>query len=712
MPRVKRYPDETQSPTLPRGPYALSPGRFLPEDVEAIEAMEIERDRDRARAVELDAARQLREIKQQIMAGTNLPASDATKAAGQRIVEARAQAISRAESPRMRAMLEDVLERRTAILHAELAAYSEQRRKAEELDRVAQELAIARQQALDAPTQLAFRAGLRTLHDAIDRQGKLSGQDAAETAAEKFRVTSRMTNNRIAQMLASGDLDTALAFRDANGLGLSARDDAEIETLLAEPLARRSSEERVDRLMGTFLRQETRSRGTEYLPAIVDAIDSDSSASYTRDQRNRDKLEIARRIGEPQAIPGAPDVADSDSLAGSASDFGSPPAVGFGGPARPMTVAHLSDGFLSADEVDEHALPLPLPEAPAPYDVEGTGKPAGIDAWLIPTGAQDLRTKIEDEGLYDGSAGLDMNSHIIAFARRHRETILRVSKRLGIPPSAVAAAIGEEYRTWGLFKDGVGESWTKLLVMLNGAPVHPRDRGRPLSTNSPSEYLKRSYLAVRERIKKGEVIQEGPLGKLITPMTMDVGPGNINIGTAMFLLEKYLEKNSKDDFLGLKGYVDNYDKFFLDFANPNSDLTIKIASLKIREVLDEFENAKPDDLGNSRVARDYFRALSPAHRDALLDFGYRRSPESVRKSFMTKDRKIFRIPRGWENRTRTDYNNGRRESNLFYDYFFDPASPYDTVNGILDGSNFPTRPRAKRPKTVPRLRGRDRYRMI
>lgn len=310
-------------------------------------------------------------------------------------------------------------------------------------------------------------------------------------------------------------------------------------------------------------------------------------------------------------------------------------------------------------------------------------------ARLIKTAAGDPSSATggeRDAGIYDGLAGLNMNDDIIAFATRHRGAILDVAKKLGVPATALAAVIGEEYRTWGLFKDGLGETWTKTMVRTSGRPwghVYPEEAS-PVEAMHPSAYLERLYEDVRPKIEKGIVIQRG-LNRLYDPMTVDVGPGNINIGTAMWLVKKYLAEHPKDDPLDLRRYEGRYDRLVMDISNPSSDATVKVAGLKLREVQDEL--AEYDRQPGRKVsATAYFHAQPAAHRDAILDFGYRRSKRSIFKRFQQAGDKPIT---GWTNRTREEFERGARDLSLPYDYFFDPASPYHAVNAVLAGKSPP-----------------------
>lgn len=237
MPRVKRY--EQAVPVL---------------EAELLEA--IERDRMTARALDLEAAQRIQDIRRQAAASQGLDAETAAAGARKAIAETHAEFAGRATSPRMRAMLEDVLERRAALVDDELTAHTERARTAASIDGALQRRQLARQDALDAITPHAFDIHHQTMLDAIDEHGRLVGLDPAEIAANRLRASSAVHADRTAARLDAGDVDGAIGWRDANLSALSAADAARLDALLAEPLAEAASRARVDRVMGALRRGE------------------------------------------------------------------------------------------------------------------------------------------------------------------------------------------------------------------------------------------------------------------------------------------------------------------------------------------------------------------------------------------------------------------------------------------------------------------------
>ncbi len=75
----------------------------------------------------------------------------------------------------------------------------------------------------------------------------------------------------------------------------------------------------------------------------------------------------------------------------------------------------------------------------------------------------------------------------------------------------------------------------------------------------------------------------GTAGKLLNPVMIDVGPGNIQIYTAINLLNEYVQKYPNSDPLGLKQYNSNYSELASALANPLNNATVKLASLMVEK---------------------------------------------------------------------------------------------------------------------------------
>lgn len=79
--------------------------------------------------------------------------------------------------------------------------------------------------------------------------------------------------------------------------------------------------------------------------------------------------------------------------------------------------------------------------------------------------------------------------------------------------------------------------------------------------------------------------------KLENPVLWDVGPGHINIKTAITMLQNYNRMFPNSDPLDLKQYNRRYDVLVSDLKNPDSDATVKIAGLVARDGQDFYRQA-------------------------------------------------------------------------------------------------------------------------
>src|SRR5438445_724280 len=86
------------------------------------------------------------------------------------------------------------------------------------------------------------------------------------------------------------------------------------------------------------------------------------------------------------------------------------------------------------------------------------------------------------------------------------------------------------------------------------------------------------------------------LTQISYPTSMDVGWGNMNVGTAIQMLRQYLTRTGAGEIyagdpLGLRQYADNYARLARDLANPRSDLTVKMSGLLLSKADEIFANA-------------------------------------------------------------------------------------------------------------------------
>ena len=104
----------------------------------------------------------------------------------------------------------------------------------------------------------------------------------------------------------------------------------------------------------------------------------------------------------------------------------------------------------------------------------------------------------------------------------------------------------------------------------------------------------------------------------------DVGPGHINIRTAINMLQNYNRMYPDSDPLNLKQYNQRYDLFVRDLKDHNSDTTVKIAGVVARDGQDFFRQA---------MTPERWAMLSEDQRAAALTQYYVTGRERMEKHF-------------------------------------------------------------------------------
>ncbi|WJR76503.1 hypothetical protein [Bradyrhizobium sp. NP1] len=187
------------------------------------------------------------------------------------------------------------------------------------------------------------------------------------------------------------------------------------------------------------------------------------------------------------------------------------------------------------------------------------------------------------------------NQFVLSYIAQHGREFLRHAQALGLPDQvahAAASAISEEMRNVHS-ADGRMTATDAFLDWL-------------VSSQFSNEYFARRFNDSLPQILDGSLNRSGPLGllnpvfdarKLSNPMSIDVGPGNINLGTASNYLLGYLNNPSyANDPLGLRKYLLNpsgatsgpigaehidFKKFVADLESLDSPLTSAMAMLNV-----------------------------------------------------------------------------------------------------------------------------------
>jgi hypothetical protein len=254
-----------------------------------------------------------------------------------------------------------------------------------------------------------------------------------------------------------------------------------------------------------------------------------------------------------------------------------------------------------------------------------------------------------------------MREEIIRYIRNNRSSIISTASLLDVPRTAIAAAIAEEYRTFGYAKDWGPDRWGWTYLNFS---------------EDPNAYLERMYSLDEEAIKGGTVQNSdkswGKAGKIRDPLKLDIGSGNFNFGTAMYLVKEYIKEHpgKADDPLNLKSYSGNFQNLYRDMMNDKTDIIVKLTGLRLREVKKIYIDLGSKYKSFNQKVKDSYEKGTATQRDMLLDFGYRNSLKRVKERIMK--RKQY---------DDTHYDMPLRDNSI--NFFLYPLSPYQQFNEIL-----------------------------
>ncbi len=157
------------------------------------------------------------------------------------------------------------------------------------------------------------------------------------------------------------------------------------------------------------------------------------------------------------------------------------------------------------------------------------------------------------------------NDDILQLVDLYSLSASQTSAILGINSDAAIGAILEEYND--RFESGSDIFWQALgdnaSFFLNSNHADLLQEFNEINQLSPQ--------------------QRNELNKLSNPILLDVGVGNVQIYTAIGLLNDYNEAYPNSDPLGLKQYNTDYSKLALDLDTTFNNATVKFSSLMIEK---------------------------------------------------------------------------------------------------------------------------------
>jgi hypothetical protein len=188
------------------------------------------------------------------------------------------------------------------------------------------------------------------------------------------------------------------------------------------------------------------------------------------------------------------------------------------------------------------------------------------------------------------------SQRIIDYIRRIAYNIVDVSDRLNANPNAIAGAIAGEYFEY--FRKGRFESAAEGFVSFNANNIWSHEW---IKDNYETWWLREG----RQTTTPGQ--------KAFNPTANDLGPGSINLGTAINLLLRHRDSpDSSGDPLHVGQYYDDYAKLARDLDNPLSGATERFTGLAIERAQDFFINERSSN----------FLSRTPAEQEGLLIWFY------------------------------------------------------------------------------------------
>jgi hypothetical protein len=164
---------------------------------------------------------------------------------------------------------------------------------------------------------------------------------------------------------------------------------------------------------------------------------------------------------------------------------------------------------------------------------------------------------------------------------------------IGISVSSIAGAMGEEYDAY--VRQPIGNALGDTYAKYFGYRFH--------------ESWKRVYDANKDELG----VPHRAAGKFLQPIFSDIGPANIQIGTAIGLVEKYALEFPELDLAQYTDANKGYLKLIEDLSEDNHFLSAIITGLMVKEATDWFRNNNAQGPGGMT-----WDEMPQEYRDALL----------------------------------------------------------------------------------------------
>lgn len=217
----------------------------------------------------------------------------------------------------------------------------------------------------------------------------------------------------------------------------------------------------------------------------------------------------------------------------------------------------------------------------------------------------------------------------LAYLKNHAAAINSVAAALGIPPEAVAAGVMREMTLTSQYyprlpaRDRVGRAvGQQIQNVITAAGLAP-EGFEPLTHDE----IAANYAHVTDPSFPERALNNPNRYDRFWHVTLnDVGPGKVQLKTAIDYLKKYDSDFPETDPLNLKNYKQHYDTLLKDLKDPDNDVTFKISGLISKGGIEFFRVNLPNGAWD---------ALSKDQQTALLTQYYARGKANVANSIDT-----------------------------------------------------------------------------
>ncbi|MGB8841679.1 MAG: hypothetical protein WCC64_11470 [Aliidongia sp.] len=222
---------------------------------------------------------------------------------------------------------------------------------------------------------------------------------------------------------------------------------------------------------------------------------------------------------------------------------------------------------------------------------------------------------------------IPINNVIKRWIENHINTIKSIANELNIPSESIVAPLIQEAGM--IISDSDVHNYAKFRIQ---EPYTERivdsvlDSMISLRTN---QQITKDFHDRKDDIQAGTGISWW--GKFWDSTEDDIGWGNVNLGTAILMVNKYLDNpDYKNDPLHLARYKDNYRKLALDIIDPHSDASFAISGLMAKQGDEHFKT----------VYGSIYEAASDQVKSALLTTYFKQGAAKIAKHIPSADGKL------------------------------------------------------------------------